>query len=112
HGFTGRSELDKAFNHAGIRPNVVFTATDADVIKTYVRMGLGVGVVASMAIDAEHDRDLLAIPAGHLFAPSTTKIGFRKGTFLRSYMYDFLEGFAPHLTRSSVDEAMTKKSQE
>lgn len=112
HGFTGRSQLDKAFSEAGIKPNVVFTATDADVIKTYVRMGLGVGVVASMAIDKEHDNDLLAIPAGHLFAPSTTKIGFRKGTFLRSYMYDFLEGFAPHLTRSRVDEAMTKKSQE
>ena len=112
HGFTGRSELDKAFSEAGIKPNVVFTATDADVIKTYVRMGLGVGVVASMAIDKNHDSDLLSISAGHLFAPSTTKIGFRKGTFLRSYMYDFLEGFAPHLTRSRVDEAMTKKSQE
>jgi len=112
HGFTGRSELDRAFNQAEIKPNVVFTATDADVIKTYVRMGLGVGVVASMAIDSKHDADLCAIPAHHLFAPSTTKIGFRKGIFLRSYMYDFLEGFAPHLTRSRVDEAMTKKSQE
>lgn len=112
HGFTGRSELDKAFSEAGIKPNVVFTATDADVIKTYVRMGLGVGVVASMAIDPSADSDLLAIPAGHLFQPSTTKIGFRKGTFLRSYMYDFLEGFAPHLTRTQVDEAMSKKSQE
>lgn len=112
HGFTGRSELDKAFSGAGIKPNVVFTATDADVIKTYVRMGLGVGVVASMAIDPSSDGDLLAIPAGHLFQPSTTKIGFRKGTFLRSYMYDFLEGFAPHLTRTQVDEAMSKKSQE
>lgn len=112
HGFTGRSELDRAFNEAGIKPNVVFTATDADVIKTYVRMGLGVGVVASMAIDANYDADLKTIPAEHLFAPSTTKIGFRKGTFLRSYMYDFLEGFAPHLTRARVDDAIAKKSQE
>ncbi|WP_417658991.1 HTH-type transcriptional regulator CysB [Pseudidiomarina sp.] len=112
HGFTGRSELDRAFNEAGIKPNVVFTATDADVIKTYVRMGLGVGVVASMAIDSSFDADLKTIPAEHLFAPSTTKIGFRKGTFLRSYMYDFLEGFAPHLTRSRVDDAIAKKSQE
>lgn len=112
HGFTGRSELDRAFSHAGIHPNVVFTATDADVIKTYVRMGLGVGVIASMAIDPSHDADLLSLPAEHLFAPSTTKIGFRKGTFLRSYMYDFLEGFAPHLTRNRVDQAMLKKSQE
>lgn len=112
HGFTGRSELDRAFNQAGIKPNVVFTATDADVIKTYVRMGLGVGVVASMAIDTNNDADLINIPAAHLFAPSTTKIGFRKGTFLRSYMYDFLEGFAPHLNRSLVDNAMMKKSQD
>lgn len=112
HGFTGRSELDRAFNQAGIKPNVVFTATDADVIKTYVRMGLGVGVVASMAIDANNDADLINIPAAHLFAPSTTKIGFRKGTFLRRYMYDFLEGFAPHLNRSLVDTAMMKKSQD
>lgn len=112
HGFTGRSELDRAFNEAGIKPNVVFTATDADVIKTYVRMGLGIGVVASMAIDANNDADLINIPAAHLFAPSTTKIGFRKGTFLRSYMYDFLEGFAPHLSREIVEKAMMKKSQD
>lgn len=112
HGFTGRSELDRAFNEAGIKPNVVFTATDADVIKTYVRMGLGIGVVASMAVDAKNDADLTNIPAAHLFASSTTKIGFRKGTFLRSYMYDFLEGFAPHLNRSLVEKAMMKKSQD
>ncbi|GAB3294590.1 HTH-type transcriptional regulator CysB [Pseudidiomarina andamanensis] len=112
HGFTGRSELDRAFNEAGIKPNVVFTATDADVIKTYVRMGLGIGVVASMAVDSKNDADLINIPAAHLFAPSTTKIGFRKGTFLRSYMYDFLEGFAPHLHRTLVEQAMMKKSQD
>ncbi len=111
HGFTGRSELDRAFNAANIKPNVVFTATDADVIKTYVRMGLGVGVVASMAFDGKEDNDLVAIPAEHLFAPSTTKIGFRKGTFLRTFMYDFLEGFAPHLTRSRVEEALTLRNQ-
>ena len=108
HGFTGRSELDKAFNRAGIRPNVVFTATDADVIK----MGLGVGVIATMAYDKVIDADLVAIPAQHLFAPSTTKIGFRKGSFLRSYMFDFIEGFAPHLTRTRVEQAMACRSQD
>ena len=112
HGFTGRSELDKAFNKAGKTPNVVFTATDADVIKTYVRMGLGVGVLASMAVNQYEDTDLVNIPASHLFAPSTTKIGFRKGTFLRCYMYDFIEGFAPHLQRSVVEAAMQMKSQD
>lgn len=111
-GFTGRSELDTAFNKAGFEPKVVFTATDADVIKTYVRLGIGIGVLASMAVDAEHDSDLVAIDASHLFSPSTTKIGFRKGTFLRSYMYDFMERFAPHLTRDRVDKAIALKTAE
>lgn len=112
HGFTGRSALDKAFAAAGKEPRIVFTATDADVIKTYVRMGLGVGVVASMAYDEQEDSDLVAISAHHLFEPSTTKIGFRRGTFLRGYMYEFMENFAPHLTRTKVEEAMRLKTHE
>lgn len=112
HGFTGRSELDRAFSTAGIAPNVVFTATDADVIKTYVKAGLGVGVVATMAFDAQHDKGLVAIPAQHLFEPSTTKIGFRKGTFLRNYMFEFIEIFAPHLTKPVVEEAMQQRTQD
>ncbi|EII5810840.1 HTH-type transcriptional regulator CysB [Vibrio parahaemolyticus] len=109
-GFTGRSELDTAFNREGLTPRVVFTATDADVIKTYVRMGIGVGVIASMAVDEEQDRDLVAIDASHLFGASTTSIGFRRGTFLRSYMFDFMERFAPHLTRPVVEQAISLKS--
>ncbi|WP_261383576.1 LysR substrate-binding domain-containing protein, partial [Vibrio crassostreae] len=109
-GFTGRSELDTAFNKVGLTPRVVFTATDADVIKTYVRMGIGVGVIASMAIDQEQDTDLVAIDASHLFGASNTSIGFRKGTFLRSYMFDFMERFAPHLTRPVVEQAISLKS--
>lgn len=107
YGFTGRSRLDQAFNEAGLEPQIVFTATDADVIKTYVRMGLGIGVVATMAYEKPKDSDLVAIDAAHLFRPSTTKIGFRRGTFLRSYMYDFIEEFAPHLTRDVVDKAVS-----
>ena len=106
HGFTGRSRLDQAFSKAGLTPKIVFTATDADVIKTYVRMGLGIGVIATMAYEPEKDGDLVAINAAHLFAPSTTKIGFRKGVFLRSYMYDFIERFAPHLTRPVIEQAI------
>ena len=109
-GFTGRSELDEAFNKVGLNPKVVFTATDADVIKTYVRMGIGVGVIASMAMDNDQDEDLVAIDASHLFGASTTSIGFRKGTFLRTYMYDFMERFAPHLTRPVVEQALSLKS--
>ncbi len=109
-GFTGRSELDAAFNAAGLTPKIVFTATDADVIKTYVRLGIGVGVIATMAIDKVQDHDLVALDASHLFESSTTSIGFRKGTFLRGYMYDFMERFAPHLTRDVVDKAIMLKS--
>ncbi|GGW24584.1 HTH-type transcriptional regulator CysB [Vreelandella hamiltonii] len=106
-GFTGRSQLDDAFKAKGLTPNVVLTAADADVIKTYVRLGMGVGIVAHMAVDPTQDDDLMALDASHLFASSTTKIGIRRGTFMRGYMYDFLARFAPHLTRDRVDEALT-----
>ncbi|MDE0853796.1 MAG: LysR substrate-binding domain-containing protein, partial [Nevskia sp.] len=103
-GFTGRSKLDQAFHAHGLKPDVVLTAVDADVIKTYVRLGLGVGIVASMSYDAKLDADLVRLPADHLFEPSTTHIGFRQGMFLRTYMYDFIGQFAPHLTRELIDE--------
>jgi len=103
-GFTGRSKLDQAFHAHGLKPDVVLTAVDADVIKTYVRLGLGVGIVASMSYDAKQDADLVRLPADHLFEPSTTHIGFRQGMFLRAYMYDFISEFAPHLTRELIDE--------
>lgn len=104
-GFTGRSRLDEAFMEKGLVPKVVFTAADADVIKTYVRLGLGIGIVAHMAYDEDTDSDLVPLDASHLFAPSITKIGCRRGTFLRGYMYEFIELFAPHLTRDLVDQA-------
>jgi LysR family cys regulon transcriptional activator len=104
-GFTGRSKLDEAFKSKNLTPRVVFTAADADVIKTYVRLGVGIGIVATMAIDDQVDDDLVAIDASHLFASSITQIGFRKGTFLRGYMYDFIERFAPHLTVDRVNKA-------
>jgi LysR family cys regulon transcriptional activator len=105
-GFTGRSQLDDAFRASGLTPNVVLTAADADVIKTYVRLGMGVGIVAHMAVDPEQDTDLVVLEAGHLFKSSTTKIGIRRGTFMRGYMYDFLQGFAEHLERDLVDAAL------
>ena len=105
-GFTGRSKLDDAFSNRGLSPKVVFTAADADVIKTYVRLGLGVGIVAHMAVDPEMDPDLEVIDASRLFESSVTKIGFRRGTFLRGYMYEFIEAFAPHLTREMIDRAL------
>ena len=109
-GFTGRSKLDEAFVEQGLVPKVVFTAADADVIKTYVRLGLGIGIVAGMAYDADTDKDLVALDASHLFASSVTRIGCRRGTFLRGYMYEFIQNFAPHLTREVVDEAFQRHS--
>lgn len=107
-GFTGRSKLDEAFSARSLIPRVVFTATDADVIKTYVRLGFGIGIVAAMSVDPVADSDLVAIPASHLFEHSVTHIGFRKGTFMRRFMFDFLELFAPHLTRELVEEVMAR----
>jgi LysR family cys regulon transcriptional activator len=88
----------------------VFTAADADVIKTYVRLGLGVGIIASMAYNEATDSDLVALDASHLFESSVTKIGFRRGTFLRGFMYDFIEKFAPHLTKDIINEAFNRHS--
>ena len=109
-GFTGRSKLDEAFLKKGLSAKVVFTAADADVIKTYVRLGLGVGIVAKMAYDPVKDDDLVAIDASHLFEASVTKIGFRKGSFLRGFMYDFIEMFAPHLNKDLVKETFYRNS--
>ncbi|MGL4939083.1 HTH-type transcriptional regulator CysB [Shewanella sp.] len=111
-GFDRASEIEKAFNRADLEPRVVFSATSADVLKTYVRLGLGVGVIATMAIDPVIDKNLVTIDASHLFAHSTTKIGFRKGSFLRSYMYDFIQHFAPHLTRDVVEKAVALRDQQ
>ena len=109
--FTGPSSLHQAFAKAGLTPNVAITARDADVIQTYVRLGLGVGIVAHMAID-EHDPDLIAIDATHLFAAHTTWIGFRRGTLLRKYMYEFAQLLAPHLDRRLVERAHRADSAE
>ena len=109
-GFTGRSKLDEAFMVRGLVPRIVFTAADADVIKTYVRLGLGVGIIAKMAYDEELDKDLVALDASKLFQPSITKIGFRRGTFIRGFMYEFIESFAPHLSRNMVEKAYSCSS--
>jgi LysR family cys regulon transcriptional activator len=105
-GYTGRTHIDEAFEKAGIEINLIITAMDADVIKTYVGLGLGVGIVASIAFDDERDRDLRAIDARHLFEINLTKLAVRRGTFLRGYIYDFIETFASSLKREVVERAM------
>jgi len=105
-GFTGRSRLDQAFAQRGLQPRVVFTAADADVIKTYVRLGLGIGIVAGMAFDAEKDQGLQAIDASHLFEYSVTRVAFRRGTLLRNFMLDFIAMFAGHLDRARLNQVL------
>lgn len=111
-GFTGRSMLDKAFVSRGLKPDVVLTAVDADVIKTYVRLGLGIGIIANMAYDPQLDGDLVALDVRHLFDDSTTHIGFRRSAFLRGFMYEFIHMFAPHLDHDVVKQAASTTSRE
>jgi LysR family cys regulon transcriptional activator len=103
--FNGRSSLHQAFASAGLTANVALTARDADVIKTYVRLGLGVGIVADVALDPKHERGLVSIEAEHLFPVHTTWIGFARDRLLRGFMYDLIELVAPHMERVVVDRA-------
>ena len=108
--FTGRSKINHAFEAKGLVPNVVLTAIDADVIKTYVELRLGIGIVAQMAFDPRRDKHLRSMDASHLFEPSTTRIGISQNSYLRSYVFDFIGMFAPHLDRTTVKAAMDKHS--
>ena len=103
--FSGPSSLHEIFAKEGLVPNVVLTARDADVIKTYVRLGLGIGIVASMAVEEREDSDLVRIDTSHLFPAHVTWIGFRRGGLLRKYQLDFMQLFAPHLTRRVIERA-------
>jgi LysR family transcriptional regulator, cys regulon transcriptional activator len=104
--FTGGSQVNKAFLGRGLHPNVVLTALDSDVIKTYVGMGMGIGLMARMAFDPLSDRGLGMVDASHLFEAATTRIGIRKNTWLRAYVYAFIEAFAPHLTRKVLEKGL------
>lgn len=104
--FTGRSAINAAFSAKGLEPNVVLTALDSDVIKTYVELGMGVGIIAQMAFDPARDTQFEKLDAGHLFAPSTTRMGLRHGVFLRGFVYAFIALFAPRYDRAAVDAAL------
>ncbi len=108
--FTGRSKINRAFEVRGLNPNVVLTAIDSDVIKTYVELGLGIGILANMAFDPLRDQQLRSIDASHLFEPSTTRVGISRNGYIRGYSYDFIVMFAPHLTHDVVKSAMKGKS--
>ncbi len=102
-GFTGRAHVDKGFADAGIVPDIVLSAIDADVIKTYVALGLGVGIVASVAYDEEQDRNLALISVPDLFPANTTRIAVRRGTYLRSYVHAFIEKVCPDLGEEAIN---------
>lgn len=108
--FTGRSAINAAFSSRGLQPNVVLTALDSDVIKTYVELGMGVGIVAQMAYDPVRDTAFEKLDASHLFTPSTTRLGLRRGVFLRGFVYAFIALFAPRYDRAAVDAALEERA--
>jgi LysR family cys regulon transcriptional activator len=105
-GFTGRGHIDAAFVDAGLRTDIVLTAMDSDVIQQYVALGLGVGIVASMAIETNRTNGLRTIAADHLFTPNVTRLAVRRGAYLRTYTYDFIRQFAPALSKEDIRKAI------
>jgi len=109
--FTGRSKIAEDFKRLGLNPHIVLSATDADVMKAYVKLGLGIAILGSIAFDPAQDKDLRSIDVGHLFKPNPIYVGLRKDTYLRTYALDFVEIFAPKLTRTKIEKAMTASNQ-
>ncbi|MCE2916063.1 MAG: CysB family HTH-type transcriptional regulator [Rubrivivax sp.] len=107
--YSGRSHLDEAFRRAQLEPNIVLEAMDADVIKTYVELGMGVGLIAAIAYDEDRDTGLVALDARHLFPTNTTRLAVRRGAWLRGYVFEFIRTFAPPLTRKLVEQAMASE---
>lgn len=107
HAFSGRTSIDNAFASASLKPDIVLEAIDADVIKTYVSVGLGIGIIAGMAFDPRRDKELVGLPAGHLFGEHQTYVAFKEGTFIRDYIYVMLEMLNPALNRQTVDKTLT-----
>ena len=104
--FAGRSKIDHAFAIRNLKPDVLLEAIDADVIKTYVELGMGVGIIAGMAFDPERDLNLKSISVGHLFGMNVSRVAVKQGAYLRSYIYTFMELLAPTLNRKLIDQIM------
>lgn len=104
--FAGRSKIDHAFQLRDLKPDILLEAIDADVIKTYVELGMGIGIIAGMAFDPERDKNLRAIPVGHLFGMNVSRVAIKQGAYLRSYIYTFIELLNPTLTRKMVDNVL------
>ena len=109
HAFSGRTSIDQVFDAEGISPDIVLEAIDADVIKTYVDVGLGIGIIAGMAFDPRRDKGLVGLPVGHLFGKHVTRVALKSGVFLRDYVYVLLEMLSPELTRDVDHQAVERK---
>ncbi len=107
--FAGRNKIDRAFELRGLKPDILLEAIDADVIKTYVELGMGVGIIAGMAFDSERDRGLRSISVGHLFGHNVSRVAVKQGAYLRSYIYSFIEILAPGMNRKLIEQAITEK---
>ncbi|MEY3791691.1 MAG: cys regulon transcriptional regulator protein [Pseudomonadota bacterium] len=105
--FAGRNKIDQAFARRALKPDVVLEAIDADVIKTYVELGMGIGIIAGLAYNPTRDVNLKAIPAGHLFGMNLSRVALKEGAYLRSYVFTFIELLAPSLTRKMVENALS-----
>jgi LysR family cys regulon transcriptional activator len=106
NAFAGRSKIDHAFSLRGLQPDILLEAIDADVIKTYVELGMGVGIIAGMAYDAERDKGLRAISVAHLFGTNVSRVAIKQGAYLRSYIYTFIELLAPTLNRRLIEQIL------
>ncbi|MFZ6657549.1 CysB family HTH-type transcriptional regulator [Undibacterium sp. TJN19] len=104
--FAGRTKIDHAFQIRNLKPDILLEAIDADVIKTYVELGMGIGIIAGMAFDAERDKNLRAVPVGHLFGINVSRVAIKQGAYLRSYIYTFIELLNPTLNRKMIDSVM------
>lgn len=105
--FSGRAKIDHAFSLRSLKPDILLEAIDADVIKTYVELGMGVGIIAGMAYDAERDKGLRSIPVGHLFGTNVSRVAIKQGAYLRSYVYAFIELLTPTLNRKLIDQVLS-----
>jgi len=109
--FSGRLSIDRAFEAQSIRPDIVLEAIDADVIKTYVDVGLGIGIIAGMAYEPARDMHLVSLPAGHLFGKQTTKVALKSGVFLRDYVYTFISMLNSDLDAERVRNLIQNKQE-
>jgi LysR family transcriptional regulator, cys regulon transcriptional activator len=105
--FTGRAKIDHAFSIRNLKPDILLEAIDADVIKTYVELGMGVGIIAGMAFDEERDKELRAISVGHLFGTNVSRVALKQGAYLRGYVYSFIELLSPMLNRKLIEQLMS-----